>query len=211
MKKINFLMNVMVFFVTSWSFAQYDALLNFGINLTLNEAKLKEMNYKKTTGRTVPNGQYTLVISNYKNTAGEVIAYLDQPYNDSNTSDWVWTSPKLYTAEGIMNFLKSHKSQIEDNVSNVTGGSTIDWDVEVQEWDKYGGEGFKDEIKSLKNQEHKFTILGFHPKGTRGYIIMKGNYFLDNSYNWITYIALEVNSPKGKMYKLCMQLVPNPS
>jgi hypothetical protein len=214
MKINNFLMSVMVFFITSLSFAQYDMLLTFGNIVTSNEAKLKEMNYKKTSVKTIPENETTSVISTYKNTAGDVVTYINHPYNQNYeflTNDLSWTGTKLYTAEGIMNFVKSHKSQMEDIVSNANGGPTISWDNDnAGSWDEYGGQGFQKAIKTLKTYTgNKYYIPYIHPNGTKGTRIMSGSYKLDNNYRSFRYIALEINSPKGKMYKLCMELTPS--
>jgi hypothetical protein len=182
------------------------------------KTRLKEMNFKKISEKTLPANEYTQVISTYKNTAGDIVTYINHPYNESNndvTNDLIWTGNKLYTAEEIMNFMKSHKSQIEDFVSNSNGTSTPDyfnvsWDGVDGHWDNYGGQGFQRDIQKLKAYTGSSGLfIGKSSASISGYNIISGKYTLDYNYRHITYRALAIKSPKGKMYKLCLELSPS--
>lgn len=218
MKINNFLMNLMMFFITSFSFAQYDMLISFGNNVESNEARLKEMNFKKISEKTLPANEYTEVISTYKNTAGDVVTYINHPYNESNDAvrnDLIWIGNQLYTAEGIMNFMKNHKSAIEDYVRNSNGTSVPDyhnviWDGVEGHWDKYGGQGFQKDIQKLKAYTGMSGLyLGTSSASVSGSIIISGKYRLDYNSRYITYRAIAIKSPKGKMYKLCLEFSPS--
>jgi hypothetical protein len=182
-------------------------LISFGNNVESNEARLKEMNFKKISEKTIPANEYTQVISTYKNAAGDVVTYINHPYNESNnvvTNDLIWTGNQLYTAEGIMNFMKNHKSEIEDYVRNSNGTAVPDyfnviWDGVEGHWDNYGGQGFQRDIQKLKA----------YTDTTLGYDIISGQYALDYNQRYINYRALVIKSPKGKMYKLCLKLSPS--